>query len=457
MHALTVAGETTCGLTAAGKPVCWGFDPTRGKGWPEDHPVESLAVGWLALCGIDEAGQVTCSGENTEPSPFNEPMAAIFAHPRGGICGLTRAGRNARCFGFDERANIPESVDGPFRHLYVAQFGACGLRQDGALQCFRSSPSQPPAGSFEEAAFCGDRLCGLAADGSVTCTGHPYYGQTRAPDGSFAAVAAGRYHSCAIGADDGKLVCWGGPADEPYPIADGRFESLDMGDRWGCGIASGGKVTCWGDPQQLAQPPSGSRFVSIDLDSRVGLACGVTRAGRVRCWGKSGPGPDVTAIRDAAGVQVGHGQVVVRRKDGTLVCRGLYTPSGGGGAPAMQWREAPCPADKATAIALGDTHTCWVDEAQVLHCLSADPHSAGPATEPAVTAPGPFRQIVAGHDEVCAITRDGSLECWGGGGWGETHPPAGRFTQVSPGWDHVCALDSRGAVHCWGGYAGNKL
>ena len=53
--------------------------------------------------------------------------------------------------------------------------------------------------------------CGLRLDGSVTCWGTDWDGQTLAPwgvDSTFVAVGTGSRHSCAI-RDSGKIVCWG--------------------------------------------------------------------------------------------------------------------------------------------------------------------------------------------------------------------------------------------------------
>ena len=66
---------------------------------------------------------------------------------------------------------------------------------------------------------------------------------------------------------------------------------------------------------------------------------------------------------------------------------------------------------------------------------------------------GPFTQLSAGREHVCAVREtDSTAECSGADGYGQASPPAGvKVTQVTAGENHTCAIKTDGNVICWGG------
>ena len=52
--------------------------------------------------------------------------------------------------------------------------------------------------------------------------------------------------------------------------------------------------------------------------------------------------------------------------------------------------------------------------------------------------------LTTGSDHSCAVTADGSIECWGSNEFGQADPPVGQYSAVSAGSRHTCALDRRG-------------
>jgi alpha-tubulin suppressor-like RCC1 family protein len=44
-----------------------------------------------------------------------------------------------------------------------------------------------------------------------------------------------------------------------------------------------------------------------------------------------------------------------------------------------------------------------------------------------------FSQVSAGLYHTCGLRPDGTVECWGANGSGQSSPPSGAFTQVSAG------------------------
>ena len=62
------------------------------------------------------------------------------------------------------------------------------------------------------------------------------YGQTYEPPGSYRAVSAGEYYTCAL-SESGKIVCWGDGYGDPNPRA-GTFSSISSGWQHACGWAN---------------------------------------------------------------------------------------------------------------------------------------------------------------------------------------------------------------------------
>ena len=92
-------------------------------------------------------------------------------------------------------------------------------------------------------------------------------------------------------------------------------------------------------------------------------------------------------------------------------------------------------------IAAGLTHNRWLRSSEII-IPAAD-------AEPGETVAG--REVLTtGSDHSCAVTADGSLECWGSNEFGQSDPPAGQYSEVSAGSTHTCALNVAGEVRCWG-------
>ena len=65
-----------------------------------------------------------------------------------------------------------------------------------------------PAGTYTAVAAGGFHTCALRADGTIACWGSNDEAQVEAPAGVYVAVSAGGFHSCALGADN-AIICWG--------------------------------------------------------------------------------------------------------------------------------------------------------------------------------------------------------------------------------------------------------
>ena len=101
---------------------------------------------------------------------------------------------------------------------------------------------------------------------------YPTYetGTNDPPLGSFIAVSAGSYHTCAI-RTNGEIDCWGLNGD-PYiddagelqisdlgqsDAPDGNYSAVSAGDAHSCAIRESGAIKCWGlDRSGQATPPT---------------------------------------------------------------------------------------------------------------------------------------------------------------------------------------------------------
>ena len=67
----------------------------------------------------------------------------------------------------------------------------------------------PPSGRFIDVSRGYDHACGLRDDGRIQCWGAGDEGQATPPDGEFVSVSSDYKGSCAVRADNGQVVCWG--------------------------------------------------------------------------------------------------------------------------------------------------------------------------------------------------------------------------------------------------------
>ena len=177
----------------------------------------------------------------------------------------------------------------------------------------------------------------------------------------------------------------------------------------------------------------------------------------VRCWGFSGNG------------QVGYGNTTVIGDD--------ETPAAAGPVDLGAGRTA-------TALAVGDYHTCAVLDDGTVRCWGygnegqlgyASRNHVGDNEHPSELGPvniGVGRTataITAGGNHTCALRDDGTVLCWGLGEYGQlgnggtasigdNEQPGDRTVDlggqpaiaVTAGAFHSCALLADGSVRCWG-------
>ncbi len=376
----------------------------------------------------------------------------------------------------------------------------------------------------------GDNTSGQLGNLSTTSSTTPV--QVNGLASGVTAIAAGGFHTCAV--VSGSVRCWGqgsagqlghgsspvSPVTSPVStsiasgataVAAGRFHS--------CAIVSGA-AQCWGSndrgqvgnstttpsfnmPQSIASLPSGVSAIAAGPRHTC-----VVRSSALRCWGYNASGQlgdlstidrtspvavspalsGVTAVA-AGGMEVGagggHSCAVVA--GGAMRCWGdnAYRQLG---AASPSSSTSPlllaAPSSGATFVAAGGMHTCVVVGTvpnATVQCFGRNLHGqlgtgfTGWVATPIAATPltSGASALASGSLHACAVA-GGQVRCWGFNGSGQlgnntTTDSAvpvtvsgivSGATAVAAGTLHTCAVVN-GGVKCWGvntnGQLGNNL
>jgi alpha-tubulin suppressor-like RCC1 family protein len=330
-------------------------------------------------------------------------------------------------------------------------------------------------------------------------------------------IAAGFNHTCAITLTSG-LKCWG--MNNSAQLGDGtqgtlRYFPVDViglqqgvlavsaGNDHTCAIITDGFIKCWGynfngelgngtfitypatmEPQLVVGLQGGNTAIGAGSSH----TCAITSGGGVKCWGYNNDGQlgdgtttnsavpvDVLGITDAVELSVGHFHTCIRTYGGGVKCWGSnYHGELGIGSTV----NSSTPVDVTglssgvVAIASGGAHTCALLASGSVKCwgweywgqLGNGVDTYSETTPVDVIGLTDVVGIYAGALTTCALLSDGSVKCWGYGGYyqlgiGSTDSSnvpvtvvglSGPVMAVSMGYEHVCALMSTGTVSCWG-------
>jgi alpha-tubulin suppressor-like RCC1 family protein len=351
-----------------------------------------ISTGDMHSCGVEQRGMVYCWGSGAVgtgqsnsgsfvPRPILAPAGVSFRSTASGghyTCALTTTGR-VFCWGSapgetsvgvpgsnrlePQELTLPPGV--AFTRLAAGVGFACALDEEGAAYCWGGNgqgqlgngtllpyeamtpePVSMPAGvTFTAISATASHACALGSDSEAYCWGHGSSGQigngladfnnpspTRVPrpqsEPGFSVVAAGGYHTCAVGLS-GQGYCWGrgwvgqlgngtapdiGPAaPSPVQMPPGvTFTDIAAGQVHSCALGSDGKAYCWGEdlfgqlgngpgltanqllPSAVQMPP-GVAFTRVEGSSIHTCAWGT---GAAYCWGENhfamlGDGTDI--------------------------------------------------------------------------------------------------------------------------------------------------------------------
>jgi len=277
--------------------------------------------------------------------------------------------------------------------------------------------------------------------------------------GMAARLAGGQTHNCEI-LDNGSLTCWGSGFygqlgyGNPTTIGDDELPAANT--------VNGG----------IVQLPGGQAAVAVDAG--IDFTCVLLAGGDVTCFGSNSNGE----LGYGFGGNIGDNETPA---DNTI----------NGGVVALPGGK------KATAIAVGDRHTCALLVGGDITCwgLNAsgqlgygntdsigdnETPADNPTTGGIVQLPGGQKAIAisGGGKLTCAILADKTITCWGAAadgqlGYGNTNiigdnetpaanpvnggivqlPGGLTATAIDVGFHHACAVLSDGTLTCWG--AGN--
>jgi len=347
-----------------------------------------VAAGGQSTCAVSGAGSVWCWGSNLQGQ-----LGASVATP------VILPGTNETVSGAYAPVQVP-GVGPNAVAVAVGSFHACALSQGAnggsEVQCWGSNQYGQVSGPGSSATPTPVTVSGLGAN--------------------VKAIAAGGYHSCALGQQ--SVMCWGGNAN-------GQLGNGNTGD-------SATPVAVLGLSGATAIAAGG------------GHSCAITATGGVECWGLNNYG------------QLG---------DGTTT--NSSTPVTVSGLAAG-----------VKSIATGNSHTCALDVAGGVSCWGwgffgqLGNGAANPSSTPVkVSGLGVTIAIAAGGEHACAAGSSGSVTCWGDDQVGQLGDNNGvdsnvpvaatglsaSATSLVAGAAHSCAIVTGGAVECWGWNVAGQL
>ncbi len=469
-----------CGLRPDGRIDCWNDGSQRLR--PPPGAFVAVDVG-AANCAVRVDGSATCWGEvdwldSLPPGAF----AAVSGSSTHG-CGL-RPGGEAECWGSNEWGEARPPA-GRFTAIDVGTNLSCGLRADREIACWGrniSGEAEPPEGPFvgvyagwrrgcglrpNETAECWSLTRSLSASAAAAVFAAPDFSNPRwrdsLPGGSFDFIDSRGRTACGI-RPTGAVECWSPfwppgagvaapatvpPTPEPRrgvhrdlswvqgDIVGGPYEALDSGWYHTCGLRRDSAVECWGNATRSVA----GTFGSIDVDWRA--ACGIGADGIRRCWTLGAHATAEPAViapiapgEDVLATQRGYRAHCVLLAGGAIACRDILDGT-------TQRRAGPF---AQFSIGWGFQFDPDTDTSQ----MSPE--------RPNINVPGHYVDLnreAEASSHVCAIGRDGSLDCWGSGSRGQTALPAPwrddpPYSDIAAGFAHTCAIGASGEVICWG-------
>ena len=408
----------TCGLATDGTVYCWGLGITAPAALAGNLHFTELSTDFYHACGVttDSVGYCWMAGSQSDlGAPIQIPGNPKILHIGAGYyhdCAIL-ADSTASCWlehcgvASDVGCNSPGTQTGiaggrKFTSVVSSDAASCGTSPDSTAACwvFDIAPFVSP-----EASVPGFKATSLSMGG-------------------------GGDYPCAIGADS-LGYCWAvnGYADSvsittPTVLPGGhKYSSLNTGDGYICGIASGIPY-CWTISQKNpATVPGASGFVSVNAGATT--HCGIKTDSSVSCWGSN--------------------------SDGEL---GLGYASGWSAKPL-----AVSGGHAFTTIAAADDHACGLLTDSTAYCwgsghagtLGTGDTLSG-ATPRAVNTSLRFGSLSLGSGLSCGLTGDGSAYCWGRGTLTPAAQQSGtKFRSLgADGYTEMCGLTVAGAGLCWG-------
>lgn len=424
---LALAG---CAETGELLPTC-----TEGR----SRCVAQVSVGARFACAALLDRTVWCWGRNDEGQ---------LGYPTTELCAVETAPgqtRQVACHTFPFQVNDLDHVT----RVAAGDGFACALRDDGTVRCWGGNASGE---------------LGLGCIGNGVAWPVPVPGITDARD-----VGIGMSGTTCVVHEDGGVSCWGRSASgqlgpgvsaitHPTPW---RVQgvtnaiAIAVGFQLVCALTTDGTVVCWGENgaggcglgHTLAAVCEPGEVVGLDevvsMDGTFAASCAVRADGTTWCWGAQlGDTLGVAMGSTGTPVWVSSLEPAAEAVHSTYAnCARLRPPSMGGsgdvrcwgsnyegtiGLPTMDASHSPTPAapiqglTDAVGLTGGDFHFCARKLGGRVACWGVNTHSQlgdgtnAPKNVPVTLAIAGFATDVdAGQQHTCAVTRDGTVWCWG--------------------------------------------
>jgi alpha-tubulin suppressor-like RCC1 family protein len=379
--------------------------------------VSQIAVGIQFSCYVRTDGTVWCWGNNTD-GEVGDGTTNLRTVPT-------------------QVVGLPDASSLPAIEVTTAEEHACALLSDGEVWCWGINDTLNLGqcdGSDLDNSLRPVRvpkwelMAGSGSGGPTPVCSTTDYFAAQVPNASFInTISAGGEHTCAVGSDD-ALYCWGenttgnegGQAGQsflelpnvpgPLIVSDtstsftGHVIDVQSGDDFTCLLKDDNSAWCWGGNQlgELATGGTDPDFSPVAIngfgdvsqllvDDETG--CVLTRAAGVYCWGNG---------------QTGIFGPAMDPSNNEMSATSLTTATSLFGGPTS---ETICGIDASGAL------QCWGDNGTGEAGIGAlAPLNITTPTDVQLSS---VTQLRIGQYHTCALTRDGSLWCWGDDADGE--------------------------------------
>jgi alpha-tubulin suppressor-like RCC1 family protein len=447
--AISVGDGHACAVLTGGTARCWGDDGygELGDGSPAPTKkavavaglsgVTAISAGSYFTCATTTSGAVKCWGTNWHGQLGNG--ALDYSTTATKVAGITTATaiavgtehacatlstKRVKCWGTNYLGTLGTggaayNSPSPQDVLGISNADAV-IAAGGYSTCVRRD-----AGAT--ASCWGSNSSGQLGDGTTIDRSTPVNVSKLAPTDNFTSLAVGDFSSCAR-MSLGSVWCWGAndwgqlgngtTTSSPTPVSVALLSSassVSVGDRTACIVrSSDGNVVCFGSNAQGAlgrnlSPTVLSQSSVPSLVSTLGPVTSVSLGGNSGCGTKTDGRVECWGGNDTA--QLGFGTVIDPEP------APMYMPTFTGATDATA----------AAAIAPGATHSCAVTRLGTVMCWGRNQEGEVgitntsdvqkfPTNVQGITATSPSTtatSVAVGYSFSCALMQDHTIDCWG--------------------------------------------
>lgn len=458
---------------------CWGED---GYGSVSNAPTHLINLASVQLadwttCVLDEAGTMTCWGNNSwNMATVPDDLGAVLQMGVGlesQNCVVTTDNQIA-CLGTvpDGRNAVPTSLIVRPGRPPAAPSGVTVMNAPRGVRVTWQAPTDnggDPVTSYRATAMPGGKFCEtyVSSDSNpLTCT---ITGLDKSTEYRISVSAANEIGtsaldvaftepidvqamgnaSCALLAA-GTVQCWGNQYNEIMNIPAGLsgVVQLGMGYEHACALLENTTITCWGTQNdgRRAVPDGLTGVKEIAIGSYHG--CAIKADDTVVCWGyngdNSGNGGQATVpdgLTNVAHITASERSTCAVTYTGEVSCWGLMHTRPEDLGPVKIAKES---AWFGCAILATDYVRCWGEDSwDVIYDMPTDVKAKSLDLE------GGLACIVSETDELICVGR-----------WDHDRrniPESIQFTakDIDLGWDDICGVTTSNSIHCWG-YGGDN-